>query len=286
MNTFKYLLIPILLINFVACNSPEKGEGKDEEIDVYNEVDVSNENTFTIPTDMPQMVQDLVREHNIKEFYEKDVISFEIQLIFNGSERLNATIYSRTNSSKVKVEKAEGTVVLFDGEDVFITPDSAFYEGARFDALTWSYFALAPFKFADEGTEWGEANKMPLREETDQMQSIKLSFENGVGDAPDDWYQVYVNPETGLLEAMAYIVTFGDTPKEEAEKNPHAITYSDYQPVQGAILSGKWKFHNWSKEAGLGEQIGEATITNIQFIEETEDLFTLGTGAERVPAGG
>lgn len=286
MKNFKYLLIPVLLLFIVACSSPQNEEAKEEEIDVYNEVDVSDVNDFTIPSDMPPMVQDLVRKHNIRDFYGKDIISFEIQLTFNGIERLNATIYSRTNSSKVKVEKADGTVILFDGEEVYITPDSALYKGARFDALTWSYFALAPFKFADEGTNWGEAKQLPLREENDPMQSIKLSFENGVGDAPDDWYQVYVNPETGLLEAMAYIVTFGDTPREEAGKNPHAITYSDYQSVQGAILAGKWKFYNWSKEAGLGEQLGEATITNIQFIDEPEDLFTLGTGAERVPAGG
>ncbi|GAA5039003.1 hypothetical protein GCM10011506_37580 [Marivirga lumbricoides] len=281
MNILKQIIFPFLLLCLFACSKPVKDEQNE-----IKETEVVNENNYEIPSDLPPAIQSLVAKHNIREFYDKEIISFDIELFFNGSERLNGTIYSRTNSSKVKVEKADGTVLLFDGKDVFITPDSAQYKGARFDALTWSYFALAPFKFADEGTKWGEPTKMPLKEPDSLQQAIKLSFENGVGDAPDDWYQVYVNPETGLLEAMAYIVTFGNTPREEAEKNPHAITYSDYQTVQGAIVAGKWKFYNWSQEKGLAEQLGEATITNIKFVEETEDLFTPGTSTERVPAGG
>ncbi len=280
-NTFKSLLLLILVLSIIACSGPSKEKTTEEE-----SVDVYNENAYIIPTDLPQEVQNLVSQHNIKDFYEHEVISFDINLNFNDQERLNATIYSRTNSGKVKVVKADGTVLLFDGTKVYISPDSAKYDGARFDALTWSYFALAPFKFADEGTKWGQMEKLPLRNKEDFLPSVKLSFENGVGDAPDDWYQVYINQETGLVEAMAYIVTFGNRSQEEAEKNPHAIVYNNYRPYEGAIVSANWKFHNWNKETGLGEQIGEATIKNIQFIEETEDLFTLEEGATReVPAG-
>jgi hypothetical protein len=274
MRTLRYFLQLILLLNLLACGNPEE-EKKTGEQEV---------NAYTIPSDLPQNVEDLVQKHHIKDFYKKEVISFEIQLTFNGKERLKATIFSRTNSGKVKVEKADGTVMLFDGEDVFINPDTAFYKGARFDALTWSYFALAPFKFTDEGTKWGDTEKMLLRNENDSLKSIKLSFENGIGDAPDDWYQIYINPETGLLEAMAYIVTFGKTSQNDAEKNPHAIAYSNYQSVEGVLIAGNWKFYNWSKSTGLGEQLGEAIISNIHFMEETEGLFMLGAESKRVPA--
>lgn len=281
MNSLKTLLISVLLINISACSGPTKEKAAEEE-----SIDVYNEDVYTPPSDLPQVVQDLVKKHNIKDFYEHDVISFDIELTFNKKERLNATIYSKTNSSKVKVEKVDGTILLFDGKEVFIKPDSAIYGKARFDALTWSYFALAPFKFADDGTQWGEIKQLPLKNKKDSIQSIKLSFEDGVGDAPDDWYQVYVNEETGLLDAMAYIVTFGNTTQDEAEKNPHAIVYSNYHHFEGAILAGQWKFYNWSAETGLGEQIGEAMLKNIQFMEETDDLFTLDEEATRVAHDG
>ncbi len=276
-KNFKLLILSVLVISIVACNGPAKEKMGEERM-----VDADTEDTFTIPEDMPQMVQDMVRSHNIQDFRKHDVISFDFNLTFNKKQRLNATVYSKTNSSKVKVVKADGTILLFDGVEVYITPDSAMYDGARFDALTWSYFALAPFKFTDDGTKWGQIEKLPLGKKEDSLQSIKLSFENGVGDAPDDWYQVYKNQETGLVEAMAYIVTYGSTSQEEAEKNPHAIVYTNYRPYEGVILSANWKFHNWNKETGLGEQIGEATLKNIQFMEETEDLFTLEEGATRL----
>ncbi len=281
MNTFKSLLLSILVLSVIACSGPTKEKAAEEE-----SVDVYNENAYTIPADLPQEVQDLVKKHNIIEFYKHDAVSFDINLTFNNQERLNATIYSKTNSSKVKVEKADGTILFFDSKEVFIKPDTAIYDKARFDALTWSYFALAPFKFTDDGTQWGEIKQMPFKNEEDSIQSIKLSFEDGVGDAPEDWYQVYINEETGLLDAMAYIVTFGNTTQYEAEKNPHAIVYSNYRPYEGAILSATWKFHNWNEETGLGEQIGEATLKNIQFLDETEDLFTLDEEATRVAKKG
>jgi hypothetical protein len=44
----------------------------------------------------------------------------------------------------------------------------------------------------------------------------KLTFKSGTGDAPDDWYVVYADKKTNLLET-AYIVTL-KAGKEEAEK--------------------------------------------------------------------
>lgn len=40
-------------------------------------------------------------------------------------------------------------------------------------------------------------------------QTAKLTFEKGIGDAPDDWYVVYTDPENNTMQAAAYIVTFG-----------------------------------------------------------------------------
>ena len=223
----------------------------------------------------PQSLNDLTKAHNMEAFNSKEVIAFDIELYFRGNLRLDGTIYSRTNSTRVLVEKNDGTKLFFDGREVYISPDSADTKGARFDALTWQYFALAPFKFKDNGTNWIENDSLPLDSGKQKQPTLKLTFGEDIGDAPDDWYIVFQYPESHLLKALAYIVTFGNTPQEKAEKNPHAIVYDDYEEVAGVQMATTWSFHNWNFETGLGEQLGKANISNIRFMQETDDLFAV-----------
>jgi len=109
---------------------------------------------------------------------------------------------------------------------------------------------------------WGEAI----------FYTAKLTFEKGTGDAPDDWYIVYKNPKTNVLEGAAYIVSFGKG-VEEAEKEPHAIKFNDFTIVEGIPLATNWTFHLWTDVDGYGGQIGEVKLKNIKFLEDTEALF-------------
>jgi len=106
-----------------------------------------------------------------------------------------------------------------------------------------------------DGTKiWGEAI----------FYTAKLTFEKGTGDAPDDWYIVYKNPKTNVLEGAAYIVSFGKG-VEEAEKEPHAIKFNDFTIVEGIPLATNWTFHLWTDVDGYGGQIGEVKLKNIKF---------------------
>jgi len=140
-------------------------------------------------------------------------------------------------------------------------------EKVRFDAYTWSYFFQFPYKLADQGTIWTD-----YKSETDEYESKKLSFSAGTGDAPDDWYVIYTNPKTGLINHSAYIVTAHGT-KEEAEKHPHAIEYTDYKEINGIPVAHSWTFKNWNKDSGLGSKIGSAKVSNVTFIASEEGLI-------------
>eukprot|EP00903_Cladosiphon_okamuranus_P000645 g643.t1 len=83
----------------------------------------------------------------------------------------------------------------------------------------------------------------------------KLSFEPGTGDAPDDWYVLYADPDSKLLQVAAYIVTAGKD-KAEAEKDPHAIEYLNYQNTGGIPIATEWKFWGWQADQGLTDQLG------------------------------
>ncbi len=102
--------------------------------------------------------------------------------------------------------------------------------------------------------------------------SQKLTFKQGIGDAPDDWYIIYAHPEKHMINAAAYIVTAGKT-KVEAEKDPHAIQYENYQLVDGIPLATTWTFWSWSEENGLIKQLGMAQLSDFKFVSITEPIF-------------
>ncbi|MCM8568104.1 hypothetical protein NE848_01870 [Gramella jeungdoensis] len=214
--------------------------------------------------------ENIEEAHNKPAFRNHEAVSFDIILKFGGSERLNAKISMTTNSTGVRVDKVNGTSLIYDGEKTLITPDTAKTDGARFDIFTWQYFFAMPFKLTDPGTVWDKEKTRKL--DSLQYNTAKLSFESGTGDSPDDWYIIYQDPETERLKAAAYIVTFSKE-KTKAEENPHAIVYSDYIMVEDVAFATNWSFYSWSEEDGLDQKLGEAEISNITFFKPESGYF-------------
>jgi len=199
------------------------------------------------------------------KFHKMEAISFDIDLKFGGKTGMKGTVISSTSSSFIKIIKADGTILTFDGSKVWLSPAEKNYKGARFDMFTWQYFFMAPFKYSDGGTKWEDLGNLIYTAET-KLPAAKLTFESGTGDASGDYYLVYKNAKN-LVEAMGYIVTFGGRNLDQAEKSAHAIVYSDYQNVDGVPIAMQWAFHNWNKEKGISDKIGEAKITNVKFVK-------------------
>lgn len=204
------------------------------------------------------------KAHHKQEFLAKEAVQFDLKLAFGGSVRMDAKFTILTNSTKGIIEYKNGAKIIFDQDKVFYTATIPNEESVRFDAFTWEYFFLFPYKLTDLGTIWNTYDNT----EKDQQNYLteKLTFKSGTGDAPDDWYVVYADKKTNLLEKAAYIVTL-KAGKEDAEKNPHAIQYLDYKEVDGIPIATKWVFWGWKDGKGLTEELGQATLTNIKFIK-------------------
>jgi hypothetical protein len=216
-------------------------------------------------------VQKIEKAHNKEKFNQEEVIQFDLKLSFNGQERINGKVTLQTNSSKGKITFADGNTIIYDGRKVYYSPELN-DTSVRFDAYTWSYFFLFPFKLSDSGTKWEYYTN--IEKDAKKFNTEKLTFEPKTGDAPDDWYVVYSVLDSDLIQKVAYIVTNNGT-KEEAEKNPHAIQYSNYEAVNGIPIATRWQFWGWNKKNGLTEQLGEATLTNIEFIKNDSLLFAI-----------
>ena len=184
-----------------------------------------------------------------------------------------------TNSSRAILDKGEAGKIIYDGNQVFYSPSISDSSKVRFDAYTWSYFFLFPYKLNDEGTVWTDYENDSLNQ--DLFEAQKLTFESGTGDAPDDWDITYASPATNLLHAAAYIVTYSKD-KNIAEEDPHAIVYKNYKEVNGILLAHSWEFWGWRDSLGLTDQRGEATLSYFKFHEAGEVDFSVPEGFKEI----
>ena len=211
---------------------------------------------------------------------------------FGDSKLLDdAEIWFKPSGAVVRLEAGDATAVA-DGKTAWISPPDAKLPRPRFQLYTWPYFAMAPFKLDDAGVKLEPMEPLamtdPDRGEI-TLKRAKMTFTAGTGDAPDDWYVLYVEPD-GRLGAMAYIVTYGKT-KQQAEAEPHAILYGDVIDVPGpdgkptgVRLSTSWSFRNWSPDKGMADSVGSATIAGLELIAPPADLFDVPADAREVPA--
>ncbi len=208
---------------------------------------------------------------NAANWRKAPALKANFKLKFGGEERFLGKILMTPSNSGIRLERADGATLIFDGNDVWLSPAKAEWPRARFDIFTWAYFWAAPYKLNDPGTYIEETGKAILRGK--EYDTAKLTFANGTGDASDDWYVLYRDPKSNRLTAMAYIVTFGRN-QTEAEKEPHAIFYETFEDFDGISTPTKWTFWNWSKENGLtGEMLGEATLANVTISNPAADAF-------------
>ncbi|WP_179353479.1 DUF6503 family protein [Winogradskyella vidalii] len=257
---FKLGVIGVCLFVFAtSCKSDKK-----ENVEVENTV--SEVEAVLSPVEM-------IEEAAKKDlFLSYEAIELDMVIRFGGNERLNGKMTFLTNSTKGKIELNDGSFIYYDGDKVFHSPDLKNADAARFDAYTWMYFLLFPNKLSDQGTIWSDVEKLPLNDKTFNAQ--RLTFEANTGDAPDDWYIVYSEPENNRIEYVAYIVTVNKS-TEAAEADPHAIGYSNYKMIDGVPIAHTWNFYEWTKANGLGKVIGNADLNNIKFITTDTDTFNI-----------
>jgi hypothetical protein len=214
------------------------------------------------------------KAHDKAKFLAQEAVQFNLKLEFGGIERMDAKFTILTNSTKGVIEYKNGAKIIFDQDKVFHSSTIPNEESVRFDAFTWEYFFLFPYKLSDPGTIWNEYDNK--EKDAANYLTEKLTFKSGTGDAPDDWYVVYADKKTNLLERAAYIVTL-KADKEEAEKNPHAIQYLEYKDIDGLPIATKWIFWGWENGKGLTEELGHAALSDLKFINVDTDYFKPGT---------
>ena len=172
----------------------------------------------------------------------------------------------------------ENYTVGFDGTEVWVAPNkAAFGKGsARFYHNLIFYFHAIPFVLADPGIQYEE---LPQKEfEGKLYDAVKISYNKGVGDAPDDYYIAHFDTETHLMKWLLYTVTYySGAPGEKY----NALLYDEYEEVNGLKVPKLMKGYKY-EDGELGELRYERPFNNIKLSESAPDqsIFEMPEAAE------
>jgi len=165
-------------------------------------------------------------------------------------------------SRHVRIESDSFTIGM-DGERVWVAPSLQAYDrDPRFYHNLMFYFYAIPYVMADPGVRVEDAGNRTLDERS--YRALRVSFEEGTGDADDDEYILLIDPESGQLAWLLYTVTYFSG---EASESYNALKYTNYHEVNGLLLphdltgyeyandtTGSVRYHSTFRDVVLSEE--------------------------------
>ena len=119
----------------------------------------------------------------------------------------------------------------------------------RFYALLNYHFANLPWLAHDPGVVLSEFGTGTLPDDPTEYQTVKITYEAGTGDTPNDYYRLYVDPETHLLKAVDYIVTYKALLPEGVDSTPpNTLVFDEFQTVAGLVVPKHYTIYSAAGE--------------------------------------
>ena len=194
----------------------------------------------------------------------------------NGAEVTTTNLKNR--KSLIEMPKH---AIGFNGEEVWLhSKDTVTYKGnPRFYYNLMFYFYAMPFIVGDDGIIYEDVE--PLEFEGETFPGIKIVYEAGVGESPEDEYILYYDPETYKMEWLGYTVTFFS---KEKSKEFHFIKYGNWQTVNGLLLPETLTWYNYENNMPTTKR-NDLKFTDVELSREMPDaeIFEVPEGAELIP---
>ncbi len=225
-------------------------------------------------TEAGRLVWQAMEAHGgLEKWYNNGPISFQFDYQPRGKgARRNTTQIVDTWSNKAVHQDAIDASKSFgwDGHDAWVTmKDTANFDyNLRFWALTPIYFLAQPFNFDGAGVQLEKLADQSL--DSVMYDAVKISFEKGTGDAPDDYYINYYDKKTHQLKALRYIVSYPKYFKNGDHSPEKIMTLHDFKTVDGITLPTTYKTYMLTDNQDKGEYVTDIDVSNIAFKPNTK----------------
>jgi hypothetical protein len=193
-----------------------------------------------------------------------------------------STTLTELQNRYARIESVEQTVG-FDGENVWVYPASDDADRQRMRYNLMFYFYAFPFVVGDPGVNYEVLDAIDLDGKT--YNQVKVSYNAGVGDAPNDNYIICSDPETNQMQWLLYTATFGGGVEEKYS----LIKYEGWQSFGSVMLPTSLQWYKY-QDGVVGDARGDAReFTNIKVSKEypSMDNFKMPEGAviAKMPEG-
>ncbi len=146
---------------------------------------------------------------------------------------------------------------------------------ARFWSLTPYYFVSIPFVFADPGVRLEVAP--PDSVEGRPVDVVHVTFEPGTGDAPDDTYDLLLDPATKRVRGVRYVVSYAAFNPDGGHTPETRMLYDGAQTVGGVTLQQGFR----SFDSATGHPKARGTLTELTTAPDAPSAaFARPEGAE------
>jgi len=252
----KNITILMLAILFGACKNNSETKPVKVVEDVIEKV---------ATPDYPEAISKLFKAHGtIEKWNTMAHLEFTMKKE-SGDEKTTTALKSR----KSLIETKDFTIGYNGKEPWFKENGDYKYKGnPQFYYNLMFYFYAMPFVVGDDGITY--TNVEPLEANGKDYPGIKISYDAGVGESPEDEYIVYYDSETNKMAWLGYTVTYFTKAKST---DWHFIKYAEWQTVNGLVLPSRLE---WYKSEGfaIGEKRNGLVFVDIVLSEtEAKDEF-------------
>jgi len=249
----KLHLLPLfVLILLASCK-----EGKNSNL--VKDTDYRSEALDITTSIYPENISKIFDAHGgLDKWNEMQTLKFTMPNE-SGDEVTTTDLKNRTSLIEIPEHS-----IGFDGEKVWLEnkANSEYQGNPKFYYNLMFYFYAMPFVLADDGIIYEEIE--PLEFGGKSYPGIKISYESGVGESPDDEYIMYYDNETYQMTWLGYTVTYFT---KEKSKEFHFIKYSQWQDVSGLKLPKTLTWYGY-KDNRPTEKQRDVEFTEVKLLQD------------------
>ena len=262
------ILVLSIVFVFFSCK-------QDKNLKPVENTDYKTENLNATTSLYPENISRIFDAHGgLDRWNDMQTLKFTMQKE-NGTEITTTDLKNRKSLIEMPCHN-----IGYNGNQVWLEnkADTSYQGKPKFYYNLMFYFYAMPFVLADDGIVYEDI--APLEFEGKSYPGIKISYESGVGESPEDEYILYYDSETNKMAWLGYTVTYFT---KEKGKEFHFIKYSDWQDVNGLQLPKTLTWYNYENNIPTTKQ-RDLDFSDVQLSKEKMDasMFEKPEGTEVV----